>query len=145
MNYFVCSSCHSLNRVPDDKLGSGQGKCGRCGSALAEQNKPTHVNDTDLEKIVRLSPVPVLVDFYADWCGPCRSLSPILEQLASRKAGKLLVVKVDTDRDQRFARDLNVSGIPAVFLFKGGQVVNQATGTRPMSFWEGFVQPHLGG
>lgn len=144
MNYLLCDSCHSLNRVPPEKLGTGAAKCGRCGAGLSEQNKPVHVNDADLEKLIRVSPVPVLVDFYADWCGPCRSLAPVLEQLANKKAGKMLVVKVNTDHDQRHAASLGVSGIPAVFLFKGGEVVNQATGARPLNFWEGFTQPHVG-
>jgi thioredoxin 1 len=68
----------------------------------------------------------------------------VLENLAAKQRGKLLVVKVDTDKDQRFASSLGVQGIPAVFLYKGGKVVNQATGTRPLNFWEELVVPHLG-
>lgn len=102
-----------------------------------------HLNDDELESLLAQSPVPVLVDFYADWCGPCRVLGPTLAQLGAQNAGRLFVVKVDTEADQRKARELGVQSIPAVFLFKGGALVDKAVGARPLPFWMQWVQPHL--
>jgi thioredoxin 2 len=140
---FACGSCGGLNRVPTEKVGSDP-TCGRCGTALDPSGAPVHADDATLERWVRSSPVPVLVDFYADWCGPCRSLAPILDAVARRHAGRAIVVKVDTERHQEHARRLGVSGIPAVFLFAGGQVVEQAAGLRPPAFYEALLARHGG-
>jgi thioredoxin len=101
------------------------------------------VSDDELERLVSASPVPVLVDFYADWCGPCQSLSPILAQLGKRYAGRLVVAKIDTERHKRTASRLGVSGIPAVFVYRGGKVVANQTGLRPLPAWEQLVAPFL--
>lgn len=138
---FRCGGCGGLNRVVP---GRGDPKCGRCHQALAVDGHPVVVSDDELERLITASPVPVLVDFYADWCGPCRGLAPVLADLAGRHAGELIVVKVDTEQHQRFASRLGVSGIPAVFLYKGGRVVDQAAGLRPLQAWEQMVRPHLG-
>ena len=140
--FFVCSNWRGINRIPADRVAS-QPRCGRCKTTLDTSGAPLHVDDDVLDRLVRSSPVPVLVDFYADWCGPCRSLAPILEQLGRRHAGELIVVKVDTERSPRNASKLGVSGIPAVYLFRGGNVVAEASGLRPLPAWEQLVAPHL--
>ncbi len=142
MSTFACSHCGKLNRVRDDKLDKGP-KCGHCGSRLDTSGHAVHVSDDQLDVLLRSSPVPVVVDFYADWCGPCRMLAPTLEQLGERHAGRLIVAKVDTQRYPRHAQRLRVQGIPAVFLFKGGELVDRATGLRPLPFWEQMVAPHV--
>jgi thioredoxin len=111
--------------------------------ALQTGGHPTVVTDDELDALVASAPIPVLVDFYADWCGPCRSLAPILGQLAEKHAGRLVVAKVDTERQQRTASRLGVSGIPAVFLYQGGAVVAKADGLRPLAAWEQLVAPFL--
>ena len=141
--YFRCNSCGGVNRIPAEKVAQSP-KCGRCSAAIEVNGTPAHLDDDALDALIRQSPVPVLVDFYADWCGPCRALSPTLAQLGAQNAGKMFVVKVDTETDQRKARELGVQGIPAVFLFKGGSLVDKAVGLRPLPFWMQWVQPHLG-
>lgn len=143
LRYFRCASCGGMNRVPVDRLGESP-KCGRCKAALDAGGRPQHVDDEALDRLLPTSPVPVLVDFYADWCGPCQSLAPVLERLGQQNAGRLLVVKVDTDQDQRHASSLGVRGIPALYLFKDGKVVAQATGARPLSELQRLVGPHVG-
>lgn len=137
---FRCPSCGGINRVTP---GRAAPKCGRCHQPLATSGQPVAVSDAELQHLVQNSPVPVLVDFYADWCGPCRSLSPILAELGARHKGELIVVKVDTERHQHTAGQLGVSGIPAVFLYKGGRVVDQAAGLRPLPAWEQMIAPHV--
>jgi thioredoxin 2 len=136
---FVCPSCLGINRVRADRLDSGP-TCGRCHTPLDTSGAPLHVSDDALDKLVQKSPVPVLVDFYADWCGPCRALAPTLETFAKRHAGEVVVAKVDTERFARNAQRLGVRGIPAVFLFAGGQKVADAAGLRPLAFYEDLLR-----
>ncbi|MCO4764280.1 MAG: thiol reductase thioredoxin [Myxococcales bacterium] len=137
--HFRCRSCGQLSRVPADKRNAGA-KCGRCKTALDVSGAPQVVDDAQLSRLVDKSPVPVLVDFYADWCGPCRTLSPVLANLGAERAGELIVVKVDTESDQSWARRVGVRGIPAVHLFSGGRAIASETGARPLGFWRDWLR-----
>ena len=142
LRHFRCTSCGGLNRVPAERLDSGP-RCGRCKAPLDLSGEPQHLDDAGAQTLLDQSPVPVLIDFYADWCGPCRALAPTLRTLARQQAGKLVVIKVNTDRDQRLAGSLGVRGIPALYLYKGGRPVDQITGARPLSELSRWVAPHL--
>lgn len=93
-------------------------------------SKPTDVSDASFEAEVLKSNEPVLVDFWAPWCGPCKSIAPIVEDLAKDYAGKLKVVKINVDDNKEAAHKYNVRGIPNLILFKGGAVVDQMVGAR---------------
>ncbi|PIE18699.1 MAG: thioredoxin [Proteobacteria bacterium] len=99
--------------------------------------------DANFEAEVLQSDLPVLVDFWAIWCGPCRAIAPIVDQIADEFAGKLKVGKVDTDKNERVAGSLGISSIPAVFVFKHGEVVERIVGARPKASFIKALTPHL--
>ena len=94
-------------------------------------NEPIHVNDNAFEKTVLQSPLPVVVDFWAPWCGPCRMVAPILDQLAKEYADKVLIAKVNTDDNVEYAQKYGVQGIPTMLFIKGGQEVDRIVGAGP--------------
>lgn len=135
---FRCAGCGGVNRVEPARLDAGP-RCGRCAAPLALDARPVDVSDEQLERLVAASPVPVLVDFHATWCGPCKMVAPIVADLARERAGRLIVVKVDIDRHQRHAAALGVSGVPTFALWRAGQVVRQQSGALPRPALEAFV------
>ncbi len=114
--------------------------------AQAEEGKKEalqHVSDSDFDKEVLKSNTPVLVDFYADWCGPCKKMSPIIEEISKEMKGKLKVVKLNTDENTKTAKAYEITGIPAMFLFKKGQVVEKLVGLRPKEQVISAISKHL--
>lgn len=125
----ACSSCGTLNRVDLARAGD-RPKCGRCGHSVP-LDRPVPATDQTLERILRDAAVPVLVDFYADWCGPCKIMAPVLEQIARERTGQALVAKLDTDQNPAMAARHQIRGIPTLVAFRGGREVQREVGAVP--------------
>jgi thioredoxin 2 len=127
-----CPNCGAENRVPQEKLNQGREPvCGRCKTPLSLDRKPIIVTDASFSVEVERSPVPILVDMWAPWCGPCRVLAPVIEQLAGEMAGHVRVAKLNVDENPVTAERFNVRGIPALLVFKGGREVDRMVGVQP--------------
>ena len=126
-----CAFCLKLNRV-DMERAVDRPVCGDCGRPFL-LDRPVKVGGDDLERLVREAGVPVLVDFYADWCGPCKIMAPVLDALAADHVGELLVAKLDTDASPQVSAALGIRGIPTLILYRSGAEVARQTGAVPRS------------
>jgi thioredoxin 2 len=124
-----CGFCNALNRV-DVSRAAQRPVCGECGRPFL-LDRPVKVAQEDFERSVLQSGVPVLVDFYADWCAPCRMLAPILDRLAAAGQGRVLVAKVDTDASPEVAGRYGIRSIPTVILFRDGVEAERSVGIEP--------------
>lgn len=132
-----CPFCLKLNRI-DLGRAKDRPKCGECGKPIL-LDRPVKVNDGDFERVVGNSDAPILVDFYADWCGPCKIMAPLLDQVAQERIGQVLVAKLDTDRNPATARRLAISGIPTLILFQNGNEVAREVGAVPRARLEALL------
>jgi thioredoxin 2 len=121
-----CPSCGKTNRIPAAHL-ADTGRCGACKGALPPLDVPLDVDDAQFTELMQAK-VPVLVDFWAEWCGPCRMAAPHVKQAAKDRAGRAVVVKVDTEKNPQLAARYGVRGIPNFVVLKGGAVVQQQAG-----------------
>lgn len=124
-----CPLCGRLNRVDLNKLSNGP-KCGGCGKPL-QLDRPLHATVADFDQTIGTAEVPVLVDFYADWCGPCHMMAPTLDALANDKKGQILVLKVDTEKEPALASRFDIRGLPTVVAFKEGRESGRQVGVAP--------------
>lgn len=114
-----CPHCQRLNRVDLGRAGHAP-KCGSCSKPL-RLDHPFKVTAADFDRTIKDAAVPVLVDFYADWCGPCKMMAPTLDQIARDRVGKALFLKVDTEHDKNLAARFAIRGIPTIIVFRNGQ------------------------
>jgi thioredoxin 2 len=127
-----CAACGAMNRVPLARLESGRKPvCGRCKTPLPLSAKPVIVTDANFATEVERSPTPVLLDMWAAWCGPCRMLAPVIEELSAEMAGRVRVAKLDVDANPSTAARFNVRSIPTLLVLQGGREVDRIVGVQP--------------
>ena len=137
MAVVTCPNCGAKNRVDPNRAQSEQPKCGRCGTVLTvgaseSDRHPVTVTDSTFQRdVLDVRGKPVLVDFWAQWCGPCRMLAPALNQLAAESNGRYVIAKLNVDENPRTAQQYNISSIPAMMIFKDGRKVDELIGLAP--------------
>lgn len=133
----ACPFCGTLNRVNMERV-ADHPKCGNCGTPLW-LDRPVAVSDANFATVIGDTTVPVVVDFYADWCGPCKMMAPLLDEAAHRRAGQLLVLKLDTDKNPVTQHRFGVRGIPTLIVFRGGKEVSRRVGAVPPTELDKFL------
>jgi len=133
----ACPFCETLNRVDLARI-EEHPKCGKCGKPIL-LDRPIAISDASFERVTTDTTVPVVVDFYADWCGPCKIMAPLLDDVAHRRAGSLLVVKLDTDRNPVTGQRFGIRGIPTLIAFRDGKEVARRVGAVPPAELEAFL------
>lgn len=132
-----CIFCLTLNRVDMSRV-HARPKCGQCGKPML-LDRPVRVGDQDLERVVAGTDVPVVVDFYADWCAPCKVMAPILDEIARAFEGRVLFTKLDTDRNPTMAMRFAIRGIPTLIVFRDGREFSREVGAVPRQRLESLI------
>jgi thioredoxin 2 len=136
-----CQFCETWNRI-DAARASDKPKCGKCGTPML-LDRPLKLDDDTFQRTIAESEIPVVVDFWAEWCGPCKMMAPFVDELAAKYVGRALVAKVDTDRAKQAAAPFGIRGIPTTIVFKGGQPVVQKAGAMPLAGLEQLLTQAL--
>ena len=134
-----CSTCGQKNRIAYGHLGDTV-KCGRCKTQLSATTTPLEIGSSaDFDRLIAQSSIPIVVDYWAPWCGPCHMVAPELAKVAARSAGKFLVVKVNTDALTDLGERFRIRSIPTMAIFAGGREVARTSGARPAADIEQFI------
>jgi thioredoxin 2 len=135
----ACPACGKMNRLAYERLDQAV-RCGECKGPLTAPAVPIEIHAlADFDRLVSKSSLPVVVDYWAPWCGPCRMVAPELQKVAARQAGRMLVVKVNTDEVSDLGQRSNIRSIPTLAVFANGREVARTTGARPAPEIEAFV------
>jgi thioredoxin 2 len=141
MQVVVCSNCGAKNRVDENKAATSEVKCGRCGEKLTasaaaatseHDSQPFVVTDQTFEReVLQTKGQPVLVDCWAPWCGPCRMIAPVLDQLAAESQGRYRIAKMNVDDNPQLSSRFQIASIPTLLIFRNGQLIDRLIGVQP--------------
>src|SRR3954451_21733568 len=137
MQVVACRNCGARNRVDEARLATSEARCGRCGERLSaagggEDSKRVTITDQTFEReVLQASGRPVMVDCWAPWCGPCRMVGPIMDQLAAESAGRYRIAKLNVDDNPQTASRFQIASIPTMLIFKDGQLIDRLIGAQP--------------
>ena len=137
MKVVTCPKCEAKNRVDEIRLSNNEAKCGRCGAQLeatgtGAAGKPFVVTDASFQhEVLQASGPPLLVDFWAPWCGPCRIVGPIMDQLAAESGGRYRIAKLNVDENPMTASRYQIASIPTMLIFKDGAIIDRIVGAQP--------------
>jgi len=134
MQVITCTECGAKNRVDETKLAAGAAQCGRCKTRLiaSDTSRPTTVTDATFNgSVLQAAGPPTLVDCWAPWCGPCRAIAPVLDQLAAESRGRYRIAKLNVDENPRVAAEYSISSIPTMLIFKNGKLIDRIIGAVP--------------
>lgn len=135
----VCPHCHTTNRVAGGAM--AQAHCGQCGQSLFDGH-PAAVSEADFDRHVTQSDVPVVVDYFADWCGPCKVMAPVYERMAQVLEPRARFIKVNTDEAQTLAGRMRIRGIPTFAVMKGGKEVARVSGAMSAGEFKAWIEAH---
>ena len=128
----ICQNCSTKNRIPADKQHLGP-KCGSCSTPINMNQAavPVELDDSSFTTFINSATRPVMVDFFSPTCGPCRMMSPVIDNLAKKYVGRIILAKLDTSRNQAVPAQFQIRGVPTLIFFKNGKMVDQVTGAMP--------------
>ena len=137
----VCSHCHATNRIPESRKAS-EGQCGKCKQTIW-QGKPVDLSESQFAKYTSKNDMPVVVDFWASWCGPCKAMAPAYAQVAEQMKDQALFTKVNTENAQQLGAQLNIRSIPTLAVFRNGKEVDRIAGALPANQLQQWIQQAL--
>ncbi len=128
----VCPKCSAKNRIPAGKQHLSP-KCGKCGTPInpGSNTVPVELTDSEFQSFIQSASLPVMVDFYSPTCGPCQSIAPVITSLAGEYLGRVIIAKLDTSSNPGTAMHFQIRGVPSLYFFKNGEVIDQIVGAPP--------------
>ncbi len=139
--HVVCPACGAVNRLPPEKP-AREGKCGKCGQALF-RGQVLNLDAAGFERHISRNDLPVLVDFWAPWCGPCKMMAPVLDQAAAQLEPRVRVAKLNTETEQALAARYNIRSIPTLALFRGGREIARQAGAMDLATLTRWIGQHI--